>query len=109
VRARGSTLAARSKKFNGIVPNALFLMMMLIGPVGAQIITAIVPFAQKPPEEDEPAQNSDNQKIGDALRAEHEIVQCMDGVSHDFSPATFCVMLYCSERFKGTGFRAKPD
>jgi hypothetical protein len=31
-----------------------------------------------------PAQHRDNQKIRDAFRVEHEIVQCINGVSHDF-------------------------
>jgi hypothetical protein len=61
-----------------------FLMVMLFGPVSAEVITAVVPLAQKAPEKDEPAQRRDDQYVGNAFGAQHEIVQRMDDVSHDF-------------------------
>jgi len=59
-------------------------MVVLPGPVGAQVITVIVPLAQKAPEEDKPAQRCDDQDIGEAFRAKHKIMQCVDGVPHGF-------------------------
>jgi hypothetical protein len=57
---------------------------MLPGPVGAQVIAVIVALAQKAPEEDEPAQRHDDHDVGEAFRAKHEIMQCVDGVPHGF-------------------------
>jgi hypothetical protein len=57
---------------------------MLLGPVGAQIITVIVPLAQKTPEKDEPAQGRDDQDVGEAFRAKHKIMQGVDGIPHGF-------------------------
>jgi hypothetical protein len=63
---------------------------MPLGPVGAQVITVIVPLAQKTPEEDEPEQRRDDQDIGEAFRAKHKIMQGVDGVPHGFfSPVAF--------------------
>jgi hypothetical protein len=58
------------------------MMVFFLGPVSAEVITAVVPLAQKPPEKDEPAQRRDDQYVGNAFGAQHEIVQCVDGVSH---------------------------
>jgi hypothetical protein len=58
------------------------MMVFFLGPVSAEVITAVVPLAQKTPEKDEPAQCRDDQDISEAFRAKHKIMQCVDGVSH---------------------------
>jgi hypothetical protein len=58
--------------------------MMLPGPVGTQVITVIVSLAQKAPEKDKTAQRHDDHDVGEAFRAKHEIMQCVDGVPHGF-------------------------
>jgi hypothetical protein len=75
-----------NSKFNGFVCRAFVpvfrLMMMPTGPIGAQMITVIVPLAQKPPEKNEAAQRRNDQDVGEAFRAEHEIMQRIDAIFH---------------------------